>query len=183
MSNNAGGYYFMSLYTRKLIHSYKWDELPINEYVMERVEYLAKDKDQPVIHDGYLFFEWAPGEMVIHPFDEEYKVEHPIVDVLDENNTDDDASQNSVEDDNNDSVPGEDNGLALLEDNNIVSEEEEYIEDNEEEEGNTSYDETNEDVEPYNDGSDEEEIAHIDEKPVIFDNGTTDVEYYNEENT
>ena len=44
-SNEHGGHYFMSLFTGKRINSNKWDELPISEEVIERVEELgAKDK-------------------------------------------------------------------------------------------------------------------------------------------
>ena len=46
MSNNAGGYYFMSLHSGKPIHSYKWDVLPIDEYVKEWVKALEKDEEQ-----------------------------------------------------------------------------------------------------------------------------------------
>ena len=37
-SNNAGGHYFMSLW----IHGYKWEEFPVDDYVVERVESLAE---------------------------------------------------------------------------------------------------------------------------------------------
>ena len=40
--NNAGGHYFMSLYSRKRIHGYKWEEFPVDDYVVERVESLAE---------------------------------------------------------------------------------------------------------------------------------------------
>ena len=41
ISNNAGGFYFMSLCTGKRIHSYIWEELPIDKDVIEKVEPLA----------------------------------------------------------------------------------------------------------------------------------------------
>ena len=37
-SNNTGGRYFMRLYGGKRIHGYEWQELPIDEHVIERVE-------------------------------------------------------------------------------------------------------------------------------------------------
>ena len=37
-SNQRGGYYFMSLYTGRRLHSYHWTELPIPENVIKRVE-------------------------------------------------------------------------------------------------------------------------------------------------
>ena len=40
-SNSKGGFYFMSLYTGKRINSYVWEELPISDKVIERVEEIA----------------------------------------------------------------------------------------------------------------------------------------------
>ena len=37
-SNNTGGYYFISLYSGKRIHGYKWEELSIDKHVIARVE-------------------------------------------------------------------------------------------------------------------------------------------------
>ena len=51
-SNSAGGHYFMSLHSGKRIHGYNWDELPLDEYVTERVESLAAEQEQPLMHDG-----------------------------------------------------------------------------------------------------------------------------------
>ena len=48
-TNSAGGHYFMSLYSGKRIHGYKWDELPVDDYVIERVESLAEQKKQPIM--------------------------------------------------------------------------------------------------------------------------------------
>ena len=59
MSNSAGGFYFMSSYSEKRIHGYKWDELPIDEYVIERVETLAEGEKQPLMHNGLPNFEWT----------------------------------------------------------------------------------------------------------------------------
>ena len=63
-SNNAGCHYFMSLYSGKRIHGYKWKELPIDNYVIARVEELAEDEKQPLIRNGMPIFEWAPGEPI-----------------------------------------------------------------------------------------------------------------------
>ena len=60
-SNNAGGCYFMSLYTGKRIHSYIWDKLPIYDEVISRVETLAVEENQPVHNDNHPLFEWFPG--------------------------------------------------------------------------------------------------------------------------
>ena len=60
-SNSAGRNYFMSLHSGKRIHSYQWGELPIGNYVIERVEELAEIEKQPLMHNGIPSFEWAPG--------------------------------------------------------------------------------------------------------------------------
>lgn len=44
-SNQHGGYYFMSLYSDRRIHSYEWKELPIDKEVINRVEELATEED------------------------------------------------------------------------------------------------------------------------------------------
>ena len=52
-SNKTRGFYFMSLYTRKRMHSYISDELPIGHKVIRRVEELATDKNHPTIENRY----------------------------------------------------------------------------------------------------------------------------------
>ena len=42
----------MSLHSGKHIHGYNWDELPIDDYVIERVESLAVEQEQPLMHEG-----------------------------------------------------------------------------------------------------------------------------------
>ena len=69
-SNSAGGHYFMSLYSGKRIHGYKWEELPVDEYVIERVESLADQEKQPIMHKGMPSFEWAPGIDIIDELEE-----------------------------------------------------------------------------------------------------------------
>ena len=60
-SNNAGEHYFMSLRTGKRIHGYRWQELPLDEHMIERVEAMAEQEEQPIMHRGLPCFEWAPG--------------------------------------------------------------------------------------------------------------------------
>ena len=62
-SNKAGGHYFMSLYSGMRIYGYKWKELPIDEYVLARVEELAEAQNQPLMYNGVLNFEWAPLDL------------------------------------------------------------------------------------------------------------------------
>ena len=63
-SNNFGGHYFISLYSGKRIHGYKWERLPIDEHIIERVEQLAKVEEQPIMNRGMSYFEWAPAEEI-----------------------------------------------------------------------------------------------------------------------
>ena len=55
----------MSLLTGKQLHAYNWTELPIDDYVIDRVEVLAKDENQPVMTNGYPIFERAPGVPIL----------------------------------------------------------------------------------------------------------------------
>ena len=42
-SNEEGGYFFMSLYTGKRIHSYIGEEIPIDQDTIDRVDQLARE--------------------------------------------------------------------------------------------------------------------------------------------
>ena len=50
----------MSLYTGKRVHLYIWEELPIDDGVIQRVEQLAELEKQPVLVDANPFY-WSPG--------------------------------------------------------------------------------------------------------------------------
>ena len=63
-SNENGGYYFMSLHTGRELHTNEWDELPIDEEVIARVEELAENEGQPELPDQYPLFEWSPGNLI-----------------------------------------------------------------------------------------------------------------------
>ena len=54
----------MSLHSGKHIHIYNWDELPIYDYVIERVESLAEEQEQAIMYDGVPSFEGEPGREV-----------------------------------------------------------------------------------------------------------------------
>ena len=56
-SNNAGGPYFMSLHVGIRIYACKWEELPIDEHVVDRVESMAEQEKQPMVNYGILCFE------------------------------------------------------------------------------------------------------------------------------
>ena len=43
-SNEEGGYFFMSLYTGKRLHSYIWEETPIDQDTIDRADQLAREE-------------------------------------------------------------------------------------------------------------------------------------------
>ena len=51
----------MSLHTGKITCGFQWDELPIDDHVIEIVEALAKEQKQPLIHREKSCFECSPG--------------------------------------------------------------------------------------------------------------------------
>ena len=63
-SNVEGGYFFMSLYSGKWLHSYIWEELPIYQDVIDRVEQLAREEKQPFLDNNQSLFEWLPGQKI-----------------------------------------------------------------------------------------------------------------------
>jgi hypothetical protein len=64
-SNEKGGYYFMSLSTGKRLHCYQWTELPVPDYVIDRVETMAEGEGQPIMTNGHPIFEWSPGVPIL----------------------------------------------------------------------------------------------------------------------
>ena len=148
-SNNAGGHYFMSLYSGKRIHGYKWKELPVDDYVIARVEELAEGEKQPLIRNGMPIFEWGPGEPVedvTHDEEEEVLAIAPQVEVFgDQRNEDVPSLENEeehevgIEDDDgiDDDVDNEiviepEDGLDVVPEENIVSDEDDIVEPEEE---------------------------------------------------
>ena len=59
-SNERGGFYFMSLNTGRLIHAFIWEELPIDDHVINRVVDLAEAEGAPLMNNGPIF-EWRSG--------------------------------------------------------------------------------------------------------------------------
>jgi len=122
-SNLHGGHYFMSLYTGKRLHSYEWEELPIDNEVIARVEQLASEEDAPLMADGYPMFEWAPGVPIIDEVEE----------VINNNEEPDDEDNDNGEIVNNNANDIEE---SSLEDEEIIGEiNEEDEEQHEEEQG------------------------------------------------
>ena len=59
--SNSTGRCLMSLHVGQRIYSYSWEDLPIDEYVIEIVESLVETEEEPIMHNGITSFEWTPG--------------------------------------------------------------------------------------------------------------------------
>ena len=64
-ANDKGGHFFMSLFTGQLIHGFGWQEVPIHDDVIKRVEELAEIEKQPKMADRVPLFEWSPGYEIL----------------------------------------------------------------------------------------------------------------------
>ena len=51
----------MSLESGRKLHGYKWKELPMDDWVIARVEEIAKKEGQPTLVNKTPIFEWTPG--------------------------------------------------------------------------------------------------------------------------
>lgn len=129
-SNRKGGFYFMSLYSGKRIHSYIWEELPISDEIIERVEQLAIEQKQPKLIDGVPLFEWDYNRNVTNNNDDDDEEE----DAQDAQNEDQDDAEDAADEEeqeaneeeedpinqdehvenNEDPYPPEDNIVLLL---------------------------------------------------------------------
>jgi hypothetical protein len=97
-SNERGGYYFMFLSTGRRLHCYQWTELPVPDYVIDRVEEMATREKQPVMPNGHPIFEWTPGAPIL---DED--------EVAGEDHEDDDPENGAMYDDFSDDDPDDEN--------------------------------------------------------------------------
>ena len=52
----------MSLYSGKRLHSYIWEELPIDQDTIDRFEQLTREEKQPVLDNNQHLFEWLTGK-------------------------------------------------------------------------------------------------------------------------
>ena len=55
----------MSLYTGNKWKSQDWEELPIDDEVIEQVYELSKNEGQKLFPDNYQIFEWSPGNQTL----------------------------------------------------------------------------------------------------------------------
>ena len=70
-SNKPGGNYFMPQNTGHWIHSYQWQELPITDTVIDRVEEMYTLEESSEIIYGYPNFDWIPGNKITDGYDNE----------------------------------------------------------------------------------------------------------------
>ena len=119
-SNSKGGFYFMSLYTGKRINSYVWDELPISDEVIERIEEIAETQKQQKVEDGIPTFEWSSMNT---------EDQNTVNDGESENNDNDEESEDS--DKNNENNDDEDINNQEENQNQVTDEEEESNNDDE----------------------------------------------------
>jgi hypothetical protein len=66
--NAQGGYNFMSLTTGRKLSRQQWDELPMPDGVIDKVERMGELQLQPIMGDGAPLFEWTPGVAIEEDF-------------------------------------------------------------------------------------------------------------------
>jgi hypothetical protein len=60
----------MSLKTGRELHGYEWTEVPIDDYVIARVEEMAEAEGQPIMANGPIS-NWSPGVPIIDDKEDE----------------------------------------------------------------------------------------------------------------
>ena len=133
-SNLSGGFYFMSLYSGKRLHSYKWEELPIDADIIDRVHELGLQENQPPSINSELLFEWSIGVPIDDaqgapfPQPEDINFEQPYASTnesTNEHETDNENDNNDKHNEPNDNESNDDN--ELHHDNEYETE---YVNDN-----------------------------------------------------
>ena len=154
-SNDHCGYYFMNLYTGKRLHSYNWEELPIDNDTIERVEELAKNEKAKRLTDNYPLFEWAPGVPIVDEI-------LPLPDEADNNNIKDSNNDANVDNEVALDVPDVNRGDEIdIEDDNFVEANDKHndaIIVSEEEGTDIEPNDDKDDDAPLNDNDDDDEV-------------------------
>ena len=92
-SNESGGNFFMSILTGKKLHSNKWERLPFDNDIIEKIEKLATNENQPKLVDGNASF----GQSLSVLLDDVDLEEAELVEAENEANMNEDVVQNEVE--------------------------------------------------------------------------------------
>ena len=144
-SNSQGGYYFMSIETGKRIHGYRFTELAMPQYVIDRVHQLATSEDAPNLDDdGCPIFEWEIGTPVRPENDDNVNMdesdsesddnsinsdgENSMNSDDDDDGSDDDDSDDDSDDSDDDSTSAEDNPPPDNESNGWEADDIEHVE-------------------------------------------------------
>ena len=94
-SNSHGGHYFMSLYSGKRIHSYHWQEAPIDDDIVDRVEALALEEEALVMARGFPTFTWKQRSVEGMGYDPLDATDEDII--HDTSNDADDSAESNVD--------------------------------------------------------------------------------------
>ena len=187
--NTQGSYYFLSLDTGARVTRQQWTELPITQAVIDRVEELAEQQDQPLI-DGELVFEWAPNIPIIDDNDE---VPNDNDDLLNNDESDKEAeeAEEEINDGNSDDSDPNENDVESSSDEPPASDEDD---DDEPPMVSTTDDEDNDDDNDDDDDHgeieeeerahsemDEDEGAHHTQEYQDEDEGANDYDEHNDE--
>ena len=91
----------MSLYTGKILQSYEWIELHIDNNIIEQVNQFSSVEKGPLVKDKYPMFEWASGIPVLYETQEESPniIDEDELDVEEVSANDNDNGQEEDEDD------------------------------------------------------------------------------------
>ena len=146
----------MNLYTGKRLHSYNWEETPIDNETIERVEELAKNEKAKRLTDNYPLFEWEPGVPIVDEI-------LPLPDEADNNNIKDSNKDANVDHEVALYVPGVNRGDEIdIEDDNFVEVNDNHndaiIVSEKEEETDIEPNNNKDDDAPLNDNDDDEEV-------------------------
>ena len=77
-STERNVYDLMSLATVNQLHGFNWTEMPINDYIIGGVEYMARSDNKPIITNGYPIFEWASGGHILDNGEYENKIANTV---------------------------------------------------------------------------------------------------------
>ncbi len=167
-TDRTGHYRFMSLDTGRTIHSSDWQEIPIDDFTINRVQDLALNEGQAILVDGFPIFEYAPGIPVQDP-----NIPMPVNNAPprldDEEAQDDDYSYQSNDEDQGAIIP------QNLNDPIIFHDEEPAIDNIEHNDANNP----NADHDNINQNEEHEEITNNDENTQ---NNPNTIEHDNNEN-
>ena len=180
---DSGAHYFMSLRSGKRIKCHRWEELPITQEIIDRVEDLAREENQIKLVNGIPLFEWEDGKEVEGIYENDNELPTIGDCINDDGENDSDYEPSDVDgDDVEEQIQGiEDveNNLELGSTENVVTDDEENDEESEDIESVPNLDENDPAVD-----SNECEVSETQENlDDVVDNSSVSNEVDDEENT